>query len=270
MDLKKWFADNKWIYLTTLYIIAMIFQFTINKWRFIITPAGIGLIIAFFTTILTNSKPIKKFLRKIKYFIGFSMFKWEAQADFVIKRDNLNSTLVAEEEAILELLLTALKNNKENHDKKDVRVSYSKNRNLILTIKNYVVDMEFALTDLDDIDDEDDEVRSLKIITIASLRYKDSNKAIEGILLEFYYLLCKKYAPSSEKYTFTIEPEKVGKDYMKKIFINEYESDEITAFEIRSNNTRYSEFVTQKSIKFVTKRREELKDLVKRAILRLS
>ena len=34
---------------------------------------------------------------------------------------------------------------------------------------------------------------------------------------------------------------------MKKIFINEYESDEITAFEIRSNNTRYSEFVTQKA-----------------------
>ena len=51
--------------------------------------------------------------------------------------------------------------------------------------------MEFALTDLDDIDDEDDEVRTLKITTIASLRYKDSNKAIEGILLEFYYLLCK-------------------------------------------------------------------------------
>ena len=47
MDLKKWVADNKWIYLTILYIIAMIFQFTINKWGFIITPAGIGLIIAF-------------------------------------------------------------------------------------------------------------------------------------------------------------------------------------------------------------------------------
>ncbi|MFE7644171.1 hypothetical protein ACFU2M_20980, partial [Bacillus velezensis] len=59
-------------------------------------------------------------------------------------------------------------------------------------------------------------------------------------------------------------------DYMKKIFINEYDPDEITAFEIRNNNTRYNEFVTQKSINFVTKRRDELKNLVKSAILRLS
>lgn len=248
----------------------MIFQFSINKWRFIITPAGIGLIIALLTTILTNSKAVKKFLRKIKYFIGFSMFKWEAQADFTIKRDNINSTLEAEEEKILKILLLSLKNNKENHNKKDVRISYSKHRNMILTIKDYVVDMEFSLTDLAGIDDDGDEVIALKIKTIASLRYKDSNKAIEGILLEFYYQLCKKYEPSYEKYTFTIEPEKAGKDYMKKIFINEYDPDEITAFEIRNNNTRYNEFVTQKSINFVTKRRDELKNLVKSAILRLS
>ena len=46
------------------------------------------------------------------------MFKWEAQADFVIKRDILNSTLVAEEEVILELLLTALKTTKRTMIKK--------------------------------------------------------------------------------------------------------------------------------------------------------
>lgn len=248
----------------------MLFQYSINQWGFVITPAGIGLIIAFFTTIMTNCKPIKKLLRKIKYFIGFSMFKWEAQANFTIKRDTLKSTLVAEEEKILELLLSSLKKNNENSDKKAVRISYSKNRNLILTIKDYVIDMEFSLIDLDEIDDDGDEVRILKIDTIASLRYKDSNKAIEGILLDFYYLLCEKYEPSFEKYTFTIEPEKVGQDYMKKIFINEYDADEITAFEIRKNRPQFDEYVTQKNIKFATKRRDQLKGLVKSAILKLS
>ncbi|MCY7774047.1 hypothetical protein MOE70_11785 [Bacillus licheniformis] len=270
MDLKKWFTNNKWFILAMLYIIAMIFQFSINQWGFVTTPAGIGLIIAFFTTIMTNFKPIKKLLRKIKFFIGFSMFKWEAQAAFSIKCNTLKSTVVAEEEKILELLLSSLKKNKEKSDKNAVRVSYSKNRNLILTIKKYVIDMEFSLIDLDEIDDDGDEVRMLKIDTIASLRFKDSREAIEGILLDFYHLLCEKYEPSSEKYTFTIEPEEVGEDYLKKIFINEYDADEITAFEIRKNSPQIDEFVTHKNINFVTKRRDQLKGLVECAILRLS
>ncbi|MFP7229122.1 hypothetical protein SFB99_12955 [Bacillus altitudinis] len=270
MDLKKWFSNNKWIILILLYIVAMTIQFINSGWHFVYSAAGIGLIIALISTLLTNSKPIKRILRKLKYFIGFSMLKWTAQADLEISLMNINSKLVVEEDEILKTLLIALKNNDENHGKNDVRISYSKSGNLILTIKKYVVDMEFILTDLDNISEDDQELRTLKITTIASLRYKDSNKAIEGILLEFYYLLNKKYEPVTEKYSFTIEPENVGKDYMKKIFINEYEPDEISDFEILSNNRRYTEFVTKSNIIFVTKRREELKNLVRNAILRLT
>jgi len=78
MDFMKWVKNNKWIVLIILYVIAIIFQFHSNKWGFLGTSAGIGLIIALISTLFTYSNLIKKFIRKTKFFIGPSMFKWEA------------------------------------------------------------------------------------------------------------------------------------------------------------------------------------------------
>lgn len=269
MDLKKWFSNNKWIYLVILYIIAMYFQYRASGIKFITTSAGIGLLIALLGTLFTNARSVKRVIRKIKFFMGFGMFKWDAQANFSVRYNDFKS-VQAEEEAIIKMLSEVLKENEIKVDKKSIEPSYGKQRNLKFLVTKYVLSLDISFSDAEMTDDEGFALGWIKINALATLRYKDSNKAIHDILLDFYREFEKKYSPSEQKYSITIEPEDLEKNFMKKHFINEYTPDEITSFNIICNGKKSTETINQNNITFVTKRREELHHMVKNAILRLS
>ncbi|MDM5429080.1 hypothetical protein [Bacillus mycoides] len=269
MDLKKWFSNNKWVYLAALYIIAMIFQYRASGIKFITTAAGIGLLIALLGTILTNVKSIKRVIRKIKYFMGFGMFKWDAQATFTVRYTDFKS-VQAEEENIIKILSTVLKENEIKVNQKSIDPSYGKQRNLKLLVTEYVLSLDVSFSDAEMTDDDDFALGWLKVNALATLRYKDSNKAIHDVLLDFYRELEKKYSPTEQKFSITIEPKDLEKNFMKKHFINEYTPDEITSFNIICKGARSREVINEKNITFITNRREELHHMVKNAILRLS
>ncbi|WP_144467666.1 ABC transporter permease family protein [Bacillus toyonensis] len=266
MDLKNWFSNNKWICLVVVYVVAIFFQYKANGIGFIKTSAGIGLVVALLTTILTNARSVKRFIRKIKFFLGFGMLKWDADATFAVRYKDFK-TIKAEEENIRNLLFKALKDNGVENER--LEPSYG-GQNLKILIEKYVISLDFSFSDAEMTDDEDFALGWVKIRTLASLRYKESNKAIHEILMDFYRYFEQKYNPTEQKFTVSIQPENFEKNFMKKQFINEYTPDEITKFNITCANPRAIESVNEKNISFVTDRREELQNMVKNATLRLS
>lgn len=269
MDLKKWFSNNKWILLVLVYIVALVFQYTTYQWGLFLTPAGISLSVALVATLFSNSRSLKTLVRKIKFFFGFGLFKWEAQATITVRASKFD-TLKKQEETLIELLKEAMKNNDIKLNSNSVDPSYDKLGRLKLLVEKYVAYFDISLSDLDEQDDDGFAVKTLTITTKASLRYKDSNKAINGILLDFYHNIEHKYNPVLQKYTVTIEPVDFEKNFMKKHFINELVPDDITSFQITCKSPRVWETINDKNINFVTNRREELNQLIKNAILRLS
>lgn len=269
MDLKKWIGNNKWIILVVVYLIALGFQFKTHKWGLFINPAGISLIVALLATLFGYSRSLKSLVRKIKFFLGFGLFKWEAQATMSVRVTKFDS-LKKQEETIMKLLNDALLENNEKVNNRSVQPSYDRLGNLKLLIEKYVAYFDISLSDLDEQDDDGFAIMTLKITTKASLRYKDSNKAINGILLDFYHNLEQMYNPVSQKYVVTIEPMDFEKNFMKKHFINDLIPDDISSFQIYCKSPRVHETISDKNINFVTNRREELNQLIKNAILRLS
>lgn len=269
MDLKKWFTNHKWIVLVLVYFIALYFQYRTYQWGVFKTAAGIGLILALLTTLFTNSKNLKKLIRRIKFFFGFGIFKWEAQAVFNVRISKFSS-LKKEEINITEILKEALKEKNENITSDSIQPSYDKIGNLKLLVDKYVAYFDISYTDLEEEDDDGFRLKTLSINTKASLRYKDNNKAINGLLLDFYYNIEQKYNPVNQKYTITITPEDFEKNYMKKQFINELTPDEFSTFNINNSTQRVYENINEKNINFVTNRREDLNNLIKSAILKLS
>lgn len=269
MDIKNWVSNNKWIFLIILYMIALFFQYKTYQWGLLKTAPGIGLIIAVLTTLFTNMRSLKRLIRKIKFFFGFGLFKWEAQATFNVRGTKFLS-LKKEEDNIIQLMKSALEDNNEKVTSKSIEPSYDKIGNLKLLVEKYVAYFDISVTDLDAQDDDGFAVKTININTKASLRYKDSNKAINGLLLDFYYQFEQKYNPVSQKYDVTIEPSDFEKNYMKKQFINELTPDEVSSFSINNKTSRVVENINEKNINFVTNRREDLNNLIKSAILRLS
>jgi hypothetical protein len=228
--------------------------------------AKYSLIIVVLTTLFTNLRGLKKLMRKIKFFLGFGLFKWEAQATFSV-RDSKFLSIKKEEESIIQLMKSALEENNEKVTNKSIEPSYDRFGSLKLFVEKYVAYFDISVTDLDEQDDDGFSVKTIKINTKASLRYKDSNKAINGLLLDFYYQFEQKYSPVSQKYDVTIAPVDFEKNYMKKQFINELTPDEISSFSINNNSKRAIENINEKNINFVTNRRENLNYLIKSAIL---
>jgi hypothetical protein len=271
MDIKKLITNHKWIVLLFIYFIALGIQIYNLGLNAFISAAGIGLVIAILTTILNHSRLVKKTLRKIKHFLGFGMFKWEAVSVFTIKKDAINS-LKSQEEEFIKLSTAALEHNKIDIKKNvSVQTSFDKLNNLKIFLDEYVMYLDVSITDADMNDDDGNELIYLTIKTRASLRFRDNNKAINGLLLDFYYFTEKKYNPTEQKYTFKIEPENMSKDFLKSHFINEFSVDEIDSFNITSKKSKTTiEKVNEKVLTITTDRREELNSAIRNLILRLS
>jgi hypothetical protein len=270
MDVQKWIANNKWFLLLVIYVFALFMQIYKNGWGVFLTSAGIGLSVAIFATIFNNSRSVKKIFRKIKYFFGFGMFKWEATAVFTVRKDNLPS-LTSQESEFEKIARKALENNGINTKQPDeVQPSFDKLKKLKIFLKKYVMYLDIALTDADFTDDDGNALVYVTIKTDASLRFKDNNKAINGILLDFYYFFEQHYKPIEQKYTFKIEPEDMPKNFLTKQFINEFTHDEVDKFLIKVKNPKANEEVNEKYLTLTTKRREELNGAIKNMLLRLS
>lgn len=271
MDIKNWITNHKWLCLIIIYLVALGIQMYNNGASAILSAAGIGLMIAILTTLFKNSRKLKKLLRKIKYFLGFGMFQWEANSVFTVKKEELRSLKLHEEEFI-ELSTAALEHNNIPVKKNiSVQTSFDKLNNLKIYLDKYVMYLDVTLTDADMVDDDGDELVYVTIKTRASLRYRDNNKAINGLLLDFYYFFEKKFNPIEQKYTFKIKPENMAKDFLKSHFINEFSANEIESFNIISKKSKTTiEKVNEKVLTITTDRREELNGAIKNLILRLS
>ncbi|AMQ19673.1 hypothetical protein [Geobacillus sp. JS12] len=270
MDIKKWVAHNKWFILVIIYLIALCIQIYKNGWGVLFTSSGIGLSIALCATIYNNSRSVKKFFRKIKYFLGFGMFKWEANAVFTVRKDRLPS-LTSQESELEKIARKALENNGLDSKQPDaVQPSFDKLKNLKLFLKKYVMYLNVTLTDADFVDDDGNDLVYVNIKTDASLRFKDNNKAINGILLDFYFFFEQHYKPIEQKYSFKIEPEDMPRNFLIKQFINEFTQDEVDGFSIKVKNPRANEEVNEKYLSLTTNRREELNGSIRNMLLRLS
>jgi hypothetical protein len=270
MDLKNWFTKNKWIFLVLIYIGALTIQVVTKGWSTLLTSAGIGLIIALIATVFNYSRQAKRILRHIKYFLGYGMFKWEANSVFTIKKDAF-PTLTSQEAILRKISKESLENNNISLNAESIQISYDRMRNLKIFLEQYVMYLDLSITDADYTDDEGNDLIYVNIKTKASLRYRDNNKAINGVLLDFYYFLERHYNPIDQKYSFSIQPENMPKDFLKKQFIQEYSAEEIDSFSIISKKTKSSvEKVNHKLLTLTTNRREDLNKSIKELILRLS
>ncbi|MFE7821832.1 hypothetical protein ACFU1R_27130 [Priestia megaterium] len=271
MDVKEWFTKHKWVILLAIYLFALTLQIIAKGWETFYTSAGIGLIVAILATVFNNSRNVKKIFRKIKYFFGYGMFKWEANSVFIVRKD-IFGTLSSQEETLKKISKDALEHNDISvKGSEAIQMSFDKLRNLKIFLEEYVMYLDISITDADYMDEDENALIAVTIKTKASLRYRDNNKAINGLLLDFYYFFEKQYNPTEQKYTFKIQPENMPKDFLKKHFINEYSSDEVDAFSITSMKSKSSvERVNQKLLSLTTDRREELNSAIKNLILRLS
>ncbi|MBN8253861.1 hypothetical protein [Priestia flexa] len=271
MDFKKWFTNNKWIVLLLVYLAALILQFISKGWSALPTSAVIGLIVAIVATTFNNSREVKRLFRKIKYFLGFGMFKWEATSVFTVKKTMFKNSR-EQEEILRKIAKECLEDNDIDTKKSDsIQTSFDKAKNLKLFIEAYVMYLDISVTDADSYDDDGDELVYVTIKTKASLRYKDNNKAINGVLLDFYYRFEKKYSPQEQKYTVQIQPENMSKDFLTKNFINEFYPNEVSSFNITSKQSKSTiETVSHKLLSLTTDRREELNNSIKNLILKLS
>ncbi|MFX3617999.1 MAG: hypothetical protein ACE3JK_10770 [Sporolactobacillus sp.] len=265
-----WLRNNGWFWLFVVYAIATILQYAEQGWHFVLTASGIGLIIALLTTVFSNLRALVRIYRRIKYYFGPSIFKWTASADFDV-RVNKFTTIAVEEKNLVTLFKKALeKNGLPINEFGSPAPSRDKFGNLIIFTKEYYMNTVISLTDNGEEDNEGYSLYEINFKTYAALRYRDKNKAINGILLELYKLFEKKYFPSTEKYSIHLELENVPDDFWKKQFVREFLPSEVSNFSIRTNLTRSVQEASNKGISLTTDRREELYSAINDLILRIS
>ncbi|KMJ59397.1 hypothetical protein AB685_00455 [Bacillus sp. LL01] len=269
MDFKKWMTNNKWIVLLLLYGAALIIQVINNGASVFGSVVGIGLIIAIISTFLDNSRKAKQTLRACKHFFGYGMFKWEAIGVFTVRKEQV-PTLFSKERVFKEIAEKSLKNSNITLTHDSVQTSFDRLSNLKVFIEKYVMYLDISLTDAEIYDDDGKDLVYITIRTVASLRYRDNNKAINGILLDFYYFFEKEFIPSEEKYTVIVEPENMPKDYLVKQFLIEHKPNEVESFNILSKSTSTVEKISHRNITLTTDRREILSGALKKLVLKIA
>jgi len=268
MDISIWFKKYWWVGLLGLYGISVYFKYHNEGLKGFWSAAGISLIVAIIQTLVNNSRAIKKMLRMTKYFIGFGIFQWDTQANFLIRGNYKLADQVSVLEKLIKDVLEEYGIKIKNRDELDI------SRDNLGRIKFYVSAYSLYITiDTTDADKADDDGFALSWLNVrvrTSLRFRDTRKVITGFLIDLFAALDNKYGPIEQKYSMKINVEGMSKNFFKEQFVKEFRPDEIEKFSIMVKKTRSIQEVTHSQLNITTNRREELINSVSDLILRMT
>ncbi|WP_029423499.1 hypothetical protein [Alicyclobacillus macrosporangiidus] len=265
MDIVKILKRFWWVVPTLLYLASLIINVCSSGLSKLVQPVGIAMIVAIVQTLSTNVPLFRKWIRWMKYFMGFGHFKLDATATFsVVGIARLSG------EQFRQIVFNALhpyvaKITKE----KAVELTTDKHGRLLLYCDYFSMYITVDLADADEDAEDGQPIEWLTIRARTSLRYRTLRDAINGFLIDLFSETGRSFSSSNEKYVIKVTVEGVSKNFMKQQFVKEFDPDEIEKFFIRINKPRGFQEATDTELRIVTTKRDEISNAVS-LLLRIS
>jgi hypothetical protein len=268
MDISWFFKKYWWVILLILFMISAYFKYENEGFKGFWSAAGISLIAAIIQTLVNNSRIIKKVFRMVKFFLGFGMFSWETNANFLIHENYKLSDQVSVLEKLIKDILG--ENGIKIKKRDEIDISRDNLGGIKIFVSAFSLYISVDTTDADSNDRDGFALSWLNVRVRTTLRYRNTRKVITGFLIDLFSALDNKYGPIEQKYSMKITLEEMSKNFFKEQFVKEFSPNEIESFSIIVKKTRSTQEVTHSQLNITTNRREELMDSVSSLILRLS
>lgn len=267
MDLPGILKKYWYIPLLFLYLISAYQKYKTEGISAFAVPAGISLLTAIIQTTYNNIRPIKRTIRRLKYFIGYSNFSWDIEAKFLIRSVNKVSD---QDEEIRKVIKTVLEENGIKVPMQEIELSRDNLNRIKIYISPLFMYTSIDFTDFESTDDEGFALEWMSMRFKTTLRYKKIRKTINDFLIDLFKTLEKKYEVADVKYSMKIDLEGRNKDFYKDQFIKDLDPKDVDTFSIMIKGARSTQMITHRNVSITTSRTEELVVAVDNLILRLN
>lgn len=267
MDIAYFLKKYWYIPLLGLYLVSAYQKYKSEGILTFANPAGISLLTAIILIIYNNIRIIKRFFRRIKYFMGLGTFKWKTEAKFLY-RSILRSKDF--EQDIKMIIKETLNSNGIKASLSEIELS----KDNLNRPKVFIAPISlYATVDFTDSESSDNEGFALEWMSITfrtTLRYKAIRKTINNFLIDLFKELEKRYKVEDVKYVMMVDVEGRSSNFFIEQFIKDVDQKEVSKFSVTMKSTRSTQTITDKGINIVTNRTEELMVAVDNLILRIN